>query len=151
MDKMPKHMTIKSDAESVYIEGVFHARCRELGINTVNSPPYVHEQNGNVEKLFRDLGDMARSMMAASGFPATAWPLAYKHANWLRNRLPAARLGWETPYFRMYGVPYDMFGVRVFGCRAFVHTPPGDRDGKLGARSVPGLYVGHDDRSAAYL
>ena len=151
MDKMPEHMTIKSDAESVYVEGVFHARCRELGINTVNSPPYVHEQNGNVEKLFRYLGDMARSMMAASGFPATAWPLAYRHSAWLRNRLPAARLGWETPYFRMYGVPYDMSGVRVFGCRAFVHTPPGDSDGKLGARSVQGLYVGHDDRSAAYL
>eukprot|EP00976_Prorocentrum_cordatum_P032253 655916-Prorocentrum_minimum.AAC.1 len=67
MNKTPAHMTIKSDAESVYIEGFFHARCRELGINTVNSPPYVHEQNGNAdEKLFRDLGEMARCMMAAS-------------------------------------------------------------------------------------
>eukprot|EP00976_Prorocentrum_cordatum_P022759 465664-Prorocentrum_minimum.AAC.1 len=44
-----------------------------------------------------------------------------------------------------------MSGVRVFGCRAFVHVPPGDRAGKLGARSTPGLYVGHDDRSSAYL
>eukprot|EP00959_Pyramimonas_sp_CCMP1952_P349072 7313799-Pyramimonas_sp.AAC.1 len=44
-----------------------------------------------------------------------------------------------------------MSGVRVFGCRAFVHVPPGDRNGKLGARSAPGLYVGHDDRSSAYL
>eukprot|EP00976_Prorocentrum_cordatum_P081752 1184539-Prorocentrum_minimum.AAC.1 len=79
MNKSPKHMTIKSDAEAVYIEGVFRARCRELGINTVNSPPYVHEQNGNAEKLFRDLGEMARSTMAASGFPATAWLLAYRH------------------------------------------------------------------------
>eukprot|EP00976_Prorocentrum_cordatum_P015075 302386-Prorocentrum_minimum.AAC.1 len=94
---------------------------------------------------------MARCMTAASGFPAAAWPLAYRHANWLRNRLPAARLNWETPYFRMHGVPCDMSGVRVFGCRAFVHVPPGDRNGKLGARSTPGLYVGHDDRSSAYL
>ena len=39
LDKHPKHMTIKSDAESVYVEGMFNARCRELGINTVNSPP----------------------------------------------------------------------------------------------------------------
>ena len=151
MDKAPAHMTIKSDAEAVYVKGVFHARCRQLGIATVNSPPHVHEQNGNAEKLFRDLGDMARAMMAASGFPASAWPLAYRHANWLRNRLPAARLDWETPYSRMFGEPYDLSGVRVFGCRAFVHVPPGDRDGKLSGRSVPGLYVGHDDRSSAYL
>ena len=53
MGKSPEHMTIKSDAESVYVKGLFHARCRDLGINTVNSPPYVHEQNGNAEKLFR--------------------------------------------------------------------------------------------------
>eukprot|EP00959_Pyramimonas_sp_CCMP1952_P080464 1681480-Pyramimonas_sp.AAC.1 len=66
MEKSPKHMTIKSDTEAVYIEGVFHARCGELGINIVNSLPYVHEQNGNAEKLFRDLGEMARSMMVAS-------------------------------------------------------------------------------------
>eukprot|EP00976_Prorocentrum_cordatum_P009332 186105-Prorocentrum_minimum.AAC.1 len=64
MGKTPARMTIKS--ESMYIEGVFHARCRKLGINTVNSPPYVHEQNGYAEKLFRDLGEMARCMMAAS-------------------------------------------------------------------------------------
>jgi hypothetical protein len=32
----------------------------------VNSPPYVHEQNGNAEKLFRDLGEMARAMMATT-------------------------------------------------------------------------------------
>ena len=151
MGKSPEHMTIKSDAESVYVKGLFHARCRDLGINTVNSPPYVHEQNGNAEKLFRDLGEMARAMMAASGFPARAWPLAYRHANWLRNRLPAARLDWDTPYFRMFGEPCDLSGVRVFGCRAYVHVPAGDRDGKLGARSRPGLYVGHDDRSSAYL
>ena len=64
---------------------------------------------------FRDLGEMARAMMAASGFPARAWPLAYRHANWLRNRLPAARLDWDTPYFRMFGEPCDLSGVRVFG------------------------------------
>eukprot|EP00976_Prorocentrum_cordatum_P008913 177832-Prorocentrum_minimum.AAC.1 len=75
----------------------------------------MSKQNGNAEKLFHDLGEMARSMMAASGFPATTWPLQ----QW--NRLPAARLDWQTPYFRMYGVPCDMSGVRVFGCRAFVH------------------------------
>eukprot|EP00959_Pyramimonas_sp_CCMP1952_P450008 9422169-Pyramimonas_sp.AAC.3 len=138
MDKAPKHITMKSDAESVYIEVVFRARCRELGINTVNSPPYVHERNDNAEKLFRDLGDMARFMMAASGFPTTAWPLA---------RLPTCEMVSEPP---ACGAPRlgDPLLSHVFGCRAFVHTPPGDRDGKLGARSALGLYVGHDNRSA---
>ena len=51
MNKSPKHMTIKSDAEAVYIEGVFHARCRELGINTVNSPPYTWGSDPNNQRV----------------------------------------------------------------------------------------------------
>ena len=108
-------MTIKSDAEAVYIEGVFHARCRGLGINTVISPPYVHEQNNNAEKLFRDLGEMARCMMAASGFPAAAWPLAYRHANWLRNRLPVAHLDLGDPLLsHVRGTLRHVWGARFW-------------------------------------
>jgi hypothetical protein len=147
----PERMCIKTDAESVYVYGLFQAKCRELGIKMVNSPPYVHELNANAEKLFRDLADMARALMHSSGFPVTGWPHAFRHANWLRNRLPSQRLGFDTPYFRAFGAQYDLSGVRVFGCRAFTHVPADNRT-KLENRSVEGLYVGHHDRAGgAYL
>ena len=56
----PVNITIKSDAESVYIHGLFQQCCRELGINeSVFSPPHEHERNGSSEKTFRDIGDLA--------------------------------------------------------------------------------------------
>ena len=89
-------------------------------------------------------------MMATSSFPNDAWPFAYRHATWLKNRLPAARLDFDTPYRRMFGKDYDLSSVRVFGCRAFVHIPASQRT-KLEPHSVEGVYVGHDEQSSAYL
>ncbi len=146
----PEHITIKSDAESVYIHGVFQQKCRELGITSVYSPPYEHERNGSSEKTFRDIGDLAHTMMATSAFPADGWTHAYRHATWLKNRLPTKRLDGDTPFFRMFGKNYDMSKVRIFGCRAFAHIPSAQRT-KLEPRAAEGVYVGHDDASSAYL
>jgi hypothetical protein len=109
-----ENIIIKSDAESVYIHGLFQQRCRELGIKSVHSPPHEHERNGSSEnKTFRDIGDFAHTMMATSAFPSTGWTHAYRHATWLKNRLPTKRLDGDIPYFRMFGMNYDMSKVRV--------------------------------------
>jgi hypothetical protein len=56
-------------------------------------------------------------MMATSAFPSTGWTHAYRHATWLKNRLPTKRLDGDTPF----GKNYNMSNVRIFGCRAFAH------------------------------
>ena len=58
----PEHITIKSDAESVYIHGLFQQQCRELGMTSVYSPLHEHERNGSSEKAFRDIGDLAHTI-----------------------------------------------------------------------------------------
>ena len=50
----PENITIKSDAESVYIHGLFQQRCRDLGINTACAPPHQHGRNGSSEKTSRE-------------------------------------------------------------------------------------------------
>eukprot|EP00959_Pyramimonas_sp_CCMP1952_P398905 8359151-Pyramimonas_sp.AAC.1 len=75
--------------------------------------------------------------MHTAGFPASSWPLAYRHANWLRNRLPSEKLGFDTPYFRAFVSDYDLSRVRVFGCRAFAHVPASQRT-KLDDHAVAG-------------
>jgi hypothetical protein len=131
----PESIAIKTDAESVH----------HHGIQTLTSSPYEHERNGTVEKTLRDIGDLARTMMATSSFPADGWVHAYRHPTWLKNRLPAVRLENDTPYYRMYGVNYDLSRVRIFGCRAIAHIP----SIQLEPLSAKDLYVGHDDASAA--
>ena len=64
----PGNITIKSDAESVYIHGLFQQRCRELGITSVYSPPHEHERNGSSEKTFRDIGDLAHTMIVRDSY-----------------------------------------------------------------------------------
>jgi hypothetical protein len=89
-------------------------------------------------------------MMAISAFPSSGWTHAYRHATWLKNRLPTKRLDGDTPYYRMFGKNYNMSNVRIFGCRAFAHIPSAQRT-KLEPRAAEGVYVGHDDASSAYL
>jgi hypothetical protein len=89
-------------------------------------------------------------MMATSAFPSTGWTHAYRHATWLKNRLPTKRPS-DTPYYRMFGKNYNMSNVRSFGCRAFAHIPSAQRT-KLEPWAAEGVYVRHDDASsAAYL
>jgi hypothetical protein len=83
----PDNITIKSDAKSVYIHGLFKQRCRELGINTVFPPPHEHERNCSSEKAFRDIGDIAHTVMATLNFPADGWTHAYRHVAGGRHRV----------------------------------------------------------------
>jgi hypothetical protein len=136
----PEHITIKSDAESVHIHGLFQQRCRKLGITSVYSPPHEHERNGSSEMNFRDIGDLAHTMMATSAIPSTGWTHFYRHA----------KLDDDTPYYRMFGKNYDMSNVRIFDYRAFVHIPLAQLT-KCEPRAAEGVYVGHDEASSAYL
>eukprot|EP00959_Pyramimonas_sp_CCMP1952_P252626 5278135-Pyramimonas_sp.AAC.1 len=47
--------------------------------------------------------------MHTAGFPASSWPLVYHHANWLRNRLPSERLGFDTPRIFEHSVAIMIF------------------------------------------
>ena len=124
----------------MYIHGCYQQRCSEPGITSCSEPPTEQERNGSSEKTFRDVGDLAHTMMATSAFPSDLWTHAYRHATWLKNRLPTARLDGDTPYFRMFGTNYDMSKVRIFGCRAFAHIPGAQRT-KLESRATEGVYI----------
>jgi hypothetical protein len=125
-----------TDADNVYIRGLFQQRCRRLDITSVYSHPHEYKHNGSSERTFRDIGDLAHTTMATHVFPSTGW-----------NHY--AKLDDDTPYYRMFGKNYDMSNVRIFGCRAFVHIPLAQR-ATYEPRAAESVYVGHDDASSAY-
>jgi hypothetical protein len=132
----PERITTKPDADNVCIRGLFQQRCRRLDITSVYSHPHEHEDNGSSERTFRDIGDLAHTMMATDVFPSTGW------TNY-------AELDDDTPYYRIFGENYDMSSVRIFGCHDFVHIPSAQRT-PYEPRAAEGVYVGHDDASPAY-
>jgi hypothetical protein len=61
-----------------------------LGTTFSYSVPETQQANGIAERMNRTLKEKAQSDIAACGLDWKYWPLAVKHANYLRNRSPAA-------------------------------------------------------------
>ena len=98
--------------------------------------------NGFVERAFRSVKDLARSMLASAGLPDPYWKKTNKYATLIRNILPnQTKDGYvREAYFMWYGIPFDYSKLRTFGSRAYAINHVGLKD--YGARSVPGIFVG---------
>ena len=60
----PGRITTESDANDVCIRaGLSQQRCRRLDITSVYSHPHEHEDNGSSERTWRDISDLAHTMM----------------------------------------------------------------------------------------
>ena len=62
--------------------------CEIQGINIKYAIPYLHKENGLVERGWRTLMTIKDSLLIDSGFPNAFWIEAMETSNYLRNRLP---------------------------------------------------------------
>ena len=81
-------LVIRSDNESMFVQGKFNAFCNLHGITQETCAPYQHWGNGHAESSFDVTFGGARAMMFTSDFDHVYWPLATSHSIWLQNRLP---------------------------------------------------------------
>ena len=77
------------------------------------------------------------------------WGEAIRTSVHVLNRSPRKGLDWKTPYEVLFGRIPDVSYLRVFGCRAWAHTP-GDQKKKWDANSRPMIHVGYELGSKAY-
>ncbi|KAK3267553.1 hypothetical protein CYMTET_23899 [Cymbomonas tetramitiformis] len=145
-------LVLHSDNDTTMVAGQTKKYCEEHGILQRTSAPYLHENNARAERYNKKLQTMARAMMMTAGMPATMWPLAFRHAVYLLNRIVKADLGMLTT-MTMLGQrkQADLSQLRVFGCRAYAFLDVSLRT-KLDDRAIPLVYVGHDNTAgSAYL
>ena len=140
----PIHFTFRADNESVYIKGRVRDHFLANGIGLETCPPYLHEGNAYSEVTFRVVFDCARAMMFAMDADPQFWPLAVRHAVWLRNRLPNRTNAWRIPYREVFGKNPDLSTVRTFWSPAYRYIDAPLRK-KLDKRVKPQIYVGHSD------
>ncbi|KAJ9513534.1 hypothetical protein QJQ45_006176 [Haematococcus lacustris] len=140
---------IRTDNGTEYVNSRMTEYCSSKGIVHQHSAPYSPQQNGAAERLNRTIFEKARSILHAADISLSFWAHAVKYANYIRCLLPVSGQP-LTPWEAFYGVKPDLSGLRVFGCRVWLHVPNQKRS-KLQPKSVEGLFIGYQPGSKAYL
>ena len=113
------HTTLHTDSEAVLQSARLKAMLATRGVSLHASPPHAHERNGIAERAIQTIFDVTRALLQQADMSDNLWPVALRHAVYLRNRAPSAALGGRTP-LQMLGAPADSvnklytFGVKVF-------------------------------------
>lgn len=93
LQSRPYHGTMQGEKISHLVLQYFATN----GIRVEPSPPCAPESNAAAELLVQEHWARARLLMFSSELPTQLRGEALKHANWLRNRLPASRIGGDVP------------------------------------------------------
>jgi hypothetical protein len=103
------------------------------------------ELNAVSERKFRTLGEMTLAMLRESGLPVPFWWLAYCAACYIARRLPTKTYkGWMSAFECVPGgeIP-DLRFLRIWGCKAYVLTPKGDRRKDWDDKAKTGHFVAY--------
>lgn len=139
---------IQSDRGGEYWNGEVKEFCAKTGIFHQKTNPYSSQENGVAEKLNRTLMDKVRVMLSESNLEDKWWGEAILTANYVRNRTVTKKTG-KTPFELFFGRKPDVKNLRVFGVRAFVHTPA-QRRKKLDPVSKEGVFLGYEPGTKGY-
>jgi hypothetical protein len=141
---------IRVDGAKEFIAKCVKEVCQEFGIEFKITDPYIHEQNGKVERSHLNIDSKVRAWLKRAGLPKTLWFKASKTAVHVLNRSVTKALNFEkTPYEIKEGVKPSVKHFRIFGCKAYVHIPEEKRS-KLDEQGIPAIFVGYSDTSSGY-
>lgn len=95
-----------------------------LGIHFQHPCPYIHPQNGRVERKHQHIVDTGLTLLAQSTLPFSYWWDAFQAATFLINRLPTPCLNMISPFQALYHTSPDYKLLKVFGCACFPYLKP---------------------------
>ena len=132
---------VRSDRGGEFEGRLLLAFYRSKGIVPETTVGYAPQQNCAAKALLKSTNDMGRTMHRGAALPPEEWGMSLKHAAWVRNRLPAAGTGKNTPHELLLGTKPDMHGLPVYGFPAYAMLP-GPHVRKMAMRSEAGRYMG---------
>ena len=112
--------------------------------------PHLPQQNGVAECWNRTLLDKACALIHTAGLSLGFWEYTLDTAMHIYNHTPMHFIGWHTPHeLWTDGYIPDIAYFRVFGCKAYVHTPD-NKHKKLNPRSIKMTLLGYELGSKGY-
>ena len=99
-----KGMILKTDNDSVFAgdETDFVKVCNKEGIKQRFVDTLMHEQAAFAESIWRVRSGIARAILLTSELGKDKWVWAYRHANFLSNRMPHSNNKWQIPYSMVF-------------------------------------------------
>lgn len=134
----------RTDGGGEFVNKILASYFSEKGINVQRSMPYVHEQNGNIERANRTAQATMRVLLKDSGLPQRFWGFAICTGTYLHNRTPNTNTNGKTPHELFFGSTPQADHLRIFGSWAFVHVPE-ERRKRLDDRAIKCRFVNYLD------
>ena len=135
----------RADKRGEYTSEAFKQYCLETGITQEFAATNTPQQNSMSERAGRTVCSMIRCLLVDSGLPSKLWGESMLTATYLCSRMPHPGLDMETPFKRLYGMEVNLWYLKVFGARAFVHIKDAK---KLEPKSWKGLLCGFSEDEA---
>ena len=120
---------LQADSDSVFIGNTVKQWLNEKHIKLHLSVPYMHWQNGQIERDVQNVMDTARTLMASSNAPPSFWVHAVKYACYVINRSPVKGED-KTPLESLTGVKPDISHFVPFYFPGVYHCKKEERQGK---------------------
>jgi transposase InsO family protein len=114
---------LRTDNGGEYTSDEFSDYLKNCGIRRQLTCSGTPQQNGVAERKNRHLAEICRSMLHAKNVPSRFWAECMKTAAHVINRLPQAKLGFVSPFEKLWTRPPTVSYFRVFGCVCYVFVP----------------------------
>ncbi|KAF7836005.1 Retrovirus-related Pol polyprotein from transposon TNT 1-94 [Senna tora] len=139
-----KILCLRTDNGGEYTSTEFSEYLRQNKIRRQLTCPRTPQQNGVAERKNRHLAEICRSMLHAKNVPPRFWAECMKTTVHIINRLPQAKLGFVSPYEKLWRVKPTVSHFRVFGCVCYAFVPDHLRS-KFDKKAVRCIFVGYDN------
>lgn len=141
-------LKICTDNGSEFVNQDLSSHLQNLGIVHDRALPYVHQQNGFVERDVRTVVESGRTLLIASNLPKILWDEAIACSLYILNRTTNSRNQLQTPYELWTGCKPDVANLRVFGQDAIIYD--NNYKKKFDPRGFQVKFVGYTKRSNSY-
>jgi hypothetical protein len=87
------------------------------------SCPYTSPQNGKVERIFRSVNNVIRTLLIQASLPGRYWAEGLHTATYMLNCLPTTTIQAAFPHLALFGSAPSYEHLRVFGCTCYPNKP----------------------------
>nr|XP_009589228.1 uncharacterized protein LOC104086617 [Nicotiana tomentosiformis] len=126
----------------------FDELVKENGMIHQSSCVYTPQQNGVVERKYRSILNVARSLKFQEVVPVKFWGECVSIVVYLLNRLPSVILQNKSSFELLRLHPPGIDHLRGFGCLAYASSP--NVTDKLSARAIPAVLMGYSSTQKGY-